>query len=99
MPVSTFIMVLLPEPLGPMSPWMVPGETERSTSFSALRPPNCITTPLASMSAWPSRSAWSGFAQVCTSSPRSVTSVCSCNSPGFHLRTSDFKYPVMPSGR
>ncbi|AMJ62843.1 hypothetical protein [Bosea sp. PAMC 26642] len=44
MPVSTFIMVLLPEPFGRIRLWIVPGFTAMSMSFSAFSPPNCIST-------------------------------------------------------
>src|SRR5512142_344272 len=35
-------IVVLPEPFGPISPWISPGLTLRETSLTATRPPNCI---------------------------------------------------------
>src|SRR5216110_954080 len=44
-PVTTLKNVVLPAPLGPISPMIAPCGTSRSTSFRATTPPNCLTTP------------------------------------------------------
>jgi len=36
----------LPEPLGPISAWISPGATSRSTSSSAWVPPNLFDSPV-----------------------------------------------------
>ena len=47
-PVITFSIVVLPEPLGPMSARISPSSTARSTPDSARSPPNSIVTPATS---------------------------------------------------
>ncbi len=48
MPVRQLKNVVLPAPLGPMSPTISPSCTFMLTSSTAVRPPNRIVTPLAS---------------------------------------------------
>ena len=94
----TFIIVLLPEPFGPMRPCTLFLATLRSTRLSAFRPPNCITKPFTSSTGWSPFSARAGLANASATSSR-ATSVCSCTHPGRTLRTIPFKNPMMPSGR
>ena len=54
-PVTALKNVVLPAPLGPISPMMAPRGTTRSTSLSAITPPNFFTTPRTSSSGAPSR--------------------------------------------
>ena len=52
-PVTTLKNVVLPAPLGPMSPMMPPRGTTRSTALSATTPPNAFVTPRTSRIAAP----------------------------------------------
>src|SRR5262245_9469448 len=45
MPAIRFSIVVLPAPLGPISPWTVPPRTLKSTLSTATRPPNRRPTP------------------------------------------------------
>ncbi|MNT52532.1 hypothetical protein D3C72_1895630 [compost metagenome] len=94
MPVSTFIIVLLPEPLGPISPWIVPRLTVRSTWFSAFRPPNCISTLLAASRVSPLPATVSGTAS-CSFTRSFLTASAARRVEKNRLRTK----PTMPSGR
>ena len=38
-------MVLLPDPLGPISPSISPGSTANDTSFTAVNPPKRLVSP------------------------------------------------------
>src|SRR4051794_23673090 len=40
MPVTALNSVVLPAPFGPITEWMRPGSTARSTALTAVRPPN-----------------------------------------------------------
>src|SRR3712207_3437900 len=40
--------VVLPAPFGPISPAMLPRSITKSTLFTAVNPPNCFVTPVAS---------------------------------------------------
>src|SRR5215813_12089813 len=51
MPVNTLKNVVLPAPLGPMIDAIVPCSRSKSTSWSAVNPPNRLVTPLASRTA------------------------------------------------
>ena len=44
-PVSIRIVVDLPAPFGPSSPSTIPEGTSRSSPFTAVMGPNCLTTP------------------------------------------------------
>ena len=57
-----FRMVVLPEPLGPMSAWISPRRTSMSTPSTALRPPKCLARPLTASSTSPDRRAISSVA-------------------------------------
>src|SRR5215217_6534136 len=39
--------VVLPAPLGPITPWTCPGATSRSTALTASSPPKRLVSPLA----------------------------------------------------
>ena len=75
-------MVLLPEPLGPMRPWMVPGMTRRSTWLRALRPPNCMTTCSISSSGLPACTWGAAADQTWASSPWASMTAWAWNRPG-----------------
>ena len=53
--------VVLPAPLGPMSPTMRPSSTRKSTPSSAAVVPNCLRRPCASMHAMVSALLLSGI--------------------------------------
>src|SRR6266581_6056180 len=42
-PVRQLNSVVLPEPFGPMSPWILPGASARETRFTAATPPKRLT--------------------------------------------------------
>ena len=44
-PVSTLISVDFPAPFSPISAWISPLRSVKSTSFSAIVPGNCLTIP------------------------------------------------------
>src|SRR6476619_214056 len=44
-PVRRLITVVLPAPFGPIRAWRAPFSTESDTSFVAMMPPNCFTSP------------------------------------------------------
>src|SRR5688572_13481607 len=43
--VSRLKQVVLPAPFGPISAWMLPRFTARSTPFTAKKPPNSLVSP------------------------------------------------------
>ena len=98
MPVSTFIMVDLPDPFGPISPWMVPRFTSRSTRSSARKPPNCMT-------AWLTRSRLSepspalAFTSAASASPCALMTAWVRTQSGRTALTNSLRKPTMPSGR
>src|SRR4051795_3328694 len=51
----TLNVVVLPAPLGPMSPVIWPSRADRLTSVTALMPPNLTDTSTISRTAWGSR--------------------------------------------
>src|SRR5271168_504693 len=50
-PAMIFIIVLLPAPFSPASPWIWPASSVKSTPRSAWTPPNDFETPVSSSSA------------------------------------------------
>src|SRR5215475_7827917 len=50
-PDTQLMRVVFPEPFGPMRPKRSPAFTDRLTPFSAVKPPNRLTTPSTSSSA------------------------------------------------
>src|SRR5277367_5648618 len=44
-PAIIFRSVVLPEPLGPISPNTSPGDTDNETPLTAVRPPNALVKP------------------------------------------------------
>src|SRR2546429_5592045 len=52
MPLMMLNSVVLPEPFGPITAWIVPCATESETPSSAVRPPKRLVTPVSSSSAF-----------------------------------------------